>query len=121
MNPELFRRVSFRLALKQTLTFALLVVVLAWSAYALLARRIYGQVDEELQDRSIAVRSMLQVRANDIRWLNEKADPEVREQFAKSIRFYQLLDDKGKIIESSREMADMRLPFSGQAHVALQS
>ena len=96
------------------------MVVIAWSAYALLARRIYGQVDEELQDRSIAVRSMLLVRGNDIRWLNEQADPEVREQFSKSIRFYQLLDDKGKVIETSNEMSDLRLPF-GAARQALQS
>lgn len=120
MKLLLLRRLSFRLAFKQTLTFALLVVVLAWSAYALLARRIYGQVDDELQDRAIAVRSMLQVRGNDVRWLNEKADPEVRAQFSKSIRFYQLLDDTGKVIESSREMSELHLPFGGQAHLALQ-
>jgi heavy metal sensor kinase len=121
MKLLLLRRLSARLAFKQTLTFALLVVVLAWSAYALLARRIYGQVDDELQDRAIAVRSMLQVRANDIRWLNDKADPEVRAQFAKSIRFYQVLDDTGKVIESSREMSELHLPFGGQEHLALQS
>jgi len=120
MKLLLLRRLSSRLAFKQTITFALLVVVIAWSAYALLARRIYGQVDEELQDRSIAVRSMLLVRGNDIRWLNEQADPEVREQFSKSIRFYQLLDDKGKVIETSNEMSDLRLPF-GAARQALQS
>ena len=121
MNLLLLRRLSSRLAFKQTLTFALLVVVLAWSAYALLARRIYGQVDDELQDRSIVVRSMLQVRGNDVRWLNEKADPEVRAQLAKSIRFYQLLDDTGKVIESSREMSELHLPFGSQVHLALQS
>jgi two-component system, OmpR family, sensor kinase len=121
MNLLLLRRLSSRLAFKQTLTFALLVVVLAWSAYAVLARRIYGQVDEELQDRSIAVRSMLQIRGNEVHWLNDKADPEVRAQFAKSIRFYQLLDDTGKIIESSREMSELHLPFAGQAHLASQS
>jgi heavy metal sensor kinase len=114
------RRLSARLAFKQTITFALLVVVLAWSAYALLARRIYGQVDEELQDRAVAVRSMLSVRGNDIHWLNEEADPEVREQFSKSIRFYQLLDDKGKVMETSNEMSDLQLPFAA-ARQALQS
>jgi len=114
------RRLSSRLAVKQTITFALLVVVLAWSAYALLARRIYGQIDEELQDREVAVRSMLSVRGNDIHWLNEEADPEVREQFSKSIRFYQILDDKGKVIENSREMSDLRISFA-TARQALQS
>lgn len=121
MKLPLLRRLSSRLALKQTFTFALLVMVLAWSAYALLERRIYGQVDDELQDRAIAVRSMLQVRGNDFRWLNEQADPEVRAQFAKSIRYYQLLDDTGKVLETSREMAALRLPFGGAAHQALQS
>jgi two-component system OmpR family sensor kinase len=121
MKVLLLRRLSFRLAFKQTLTFALLVIILAWSAYALLARRIYGQVDEELQDRAIAVRSMLQIRGNDIRWLNEQADPEVRTQFAKSIRYYQLLDDQGKVIESSHEMADLHLPSSQAVHQAQQS
>jgi two-component system, OmpR family, sensor kinase len=121
MKFVLLRRLSSRLAFKQTVTFALLVIVLAWSAYAILARRIYGQVDAELQDRAISVRSMLQIRANDFRWLNEQADPEVRAQFAKSIRYYQLLDDKGKVLESSPEMADLQLPFGGAAHQALQS
>lgn len=120
MKLLLLRRLSSRLAFKQTLTFALLVIVLAWSAYALLERRIYGQVDEELQDRSIAVRSMLQIRANDVHWLNEKADPEVKAQFTKSIRFYQLLDDTGNVIASSREMSELQIPF-GPARVALQS
>jgi len=121
MKLLLLRRLSSRLAFKQTLTFALLVVAIAWSAYGLLARRLYGQVDEELTDRAISVRSMLQIRANDIRWLNEQADPEVRAEFSKSIRFYQLLDDKGKAIESSREMAALNLPFAGPARQALQS
>src|ERR1051326_5979944 len=120
MKLLLLRRLSSRLAFKQTITFALLVVVLAWSAYALLARRIYGQIDEELQDRSVAVRSMLSVRGNDIRWLNEEADPEVKEQFSKSIRFYQIIDDKGKVVESSHEMSDLRMPFAA-ARQALQS
>jgi len=120
MKVSLLRRLGFRLAFKQTLTFALLVIILAWSAYALLARRIYGQVDEELQDRAISVRSMLQIRGTDVRWLNEQADPEVSTQFAKSIRYYQLLDEQGKVVASSHEMADLRLSFSGARQV-LQS
>src|ERR1041385_6320599 len=120
MKLALLRRLSFRLAFKQTITFALLVVVLARSAYALLSRRIYGQVDEELQDRAVAVRSMLLVRGNDVRWLNEEADPEVKEQFSKSIRFYQIIDGKGKVVESSTEMSDLRMPFAA-ARQALQS
>ena len=75
MKLPLLRRLSSRLALKQTVTFALLVILLAWSAFALLARRIYGHVDEELQDRGIAVRSMLQVRAGKVKWLNAEAIP----------------------------------------------
>ena len=110
MNLVLLRRLSARLAFKQTVTFALLVVVLAWSAYALLARRIYGQVDEELQDRAIAVRSMLQIRASAYPLAERKADPEVRAQFAESIRFYELLDDDGHTLEVSREMSALHLP-----------
>lgn len=121
MKLLLLRRLSSRLAIKQTITFALLVVVLAWSAYELLARRIYGEVDHQLHEQAIAVRSMLLVRGNDIRWLNDQADPEVRDQFSKSVRFYQVADDKGKILESSSEMAELHLPFSGVARQALQS
>ena len=53
MKLALLRRLSTRLAFKQTVTFALLVVILAWGAYGLLTRRIYDQLDEELQDRAI--------------------------------------------------------------------
>src|SRR4249919_444507 len=105
MKFLLLRRLSSRLAFKQTVTFALLVVILAWSAYALLARRIYGHVDEELQDRAISVRSMLLIRAGSVKWLNAEADPEVRAQFERSIRYYELLDDDGRTLDVSRAMS----------------
>ncbi|HEY2497180.1 MAG TPA: ATP-binding protein [Candidatus Angelobacter sp.] len=110
MKFVLLRRLSSRLAFKQTVTFALLAVMLAWSAYALLARRIYGQVDDELQDRGIAVRSMLQIRAGNVKWLNAEADPEVRAQFERSMRYYELLDDEGHTLDASRAMSALHLP-----------
>ncbi|HEU4415349.1 MAG TPA: ATP-binding protein [Candidatus Angelobacter sp.] len=105
MKLPLLRRLSSRLALKQTVTFALLVILLAWSAFALLARRIYGHVDEELQDRAIAVRSMLQVRAGKVKWLNAEADPEVRDEFERSMRYYELIDEDGTVLDGSRAMS----------------
>jgi signal transduction histidine kinase len=105
MKSSLLRRLSTRLAFKQTVTFALLVVMLAWGAYALLARRIYGQLDEELQDRAISVRSMLQIRAGSVKWLNAEADPEVRAQFERSMRYYELLDEEGHPLDASHAMA----------------
>ena len=120
MKLLLLRRLSSRLAFKQTVTFALLVVILAWSAYALLARRIYGHVDDELQDRAIAVRSMLQIRAGNIRWLNAEADPEVRDQFERSMRYYELLDDEGKTLDASRAMSALHLPASSIQPLSLQ-
>lgn len=110
MKSSLLRRLSTRLAFKQTITFALLVVMLAWSAYVLLARHIYGQLDDELQDRAISVRSMLQIRAGSIKWLNAEADPEVRAQFERSIRYYELLDEEGHTLDASHAMAALHLP-----------
>ena len=110
MKSSLLRRLSTRLAFKQTITFALLVVMLAWSAYVLLARHIYGQLDDELQDRAISVRSMLQIRAGNIKWLNAEADPEVRAQFERSIRYYELLDEEGHRLDASHAMAALHLP-----------
>jgi signal transduction histidine kinase len=110
MKLTLLRRLSTRLAFKQTVTFALLAVILAWSAYALLARRIYDQVDGELQDRAIAVRSMLQIRAGNVSWLNAQADPEVLSQFEHSMRYYELLDEEGHTLDSSRAMTALHLP-----------
>ena len=112
MKSVLFRRLSTRLAFKQTVTFALLVVILAWGAYGLLTRRIYGQLDDELQDRAISVRSMLQIRAGSVKWLNAEADPEVRAQFERSIRYYELLDDEGRTLDISHAMAALHLPVS---------
>jgi signal transduction histidine kinase len=120
MKLMLLRRLSFRLAFKQTVTFALLVVILAWSAYALLARRVYGQVDEELQDRAIAVRSMLQIRAGNVKWLNAEADPEVRAQFERSMRYYALLDDEGHTLDASRAMSALHLPSSTSLPISVQ-
>ncbi len=112
MKSMFFRRLSTRLAFKQTITFALLVVILAWSAYVLLTRRIYGQLDNELQDRAISVRSMLQIRAGSVKWLNAEADPEVRAQFERSMRYYELLDDEGHTLDISHAMSTLHLPVS---------
>ena len=112
MKSVVLRRLSTRLAFKQTITFALLVVILAWSAYGLLTRRIYGQLDDELQDRAISVRSMLQIRAGSVKWLNAEADPEVRAQFERSMRYYELLDDEGHTLDVSHAMAALHLPVS---------
>jgi signal transduction histidine kinase len=84
--------------------------MLAWSAYVLLARHIYGQLDDELQDRAISVRSMLQIRAGNIKWLNAEADPEVRAQFERSIRYYELLDEEGHTLDASHAIATLHLP-----------
>jgi two-component system OmpR family sensor kinase len=121
MKVPLPRRLRSRLALKQTFWFALLVIVLAWSAYAVLARRASDRLDNELQDRSIAVRSMLQVRNNEVRWLNKEADAEVRQQFAQSIRYYQLFDDQHRPLESSQQMLAIKLPWTTPAEHALQT
>ena len=112
MKSSLLRRLSTRLAFKQTITFALLVVMLAWSAYVLLARHIYGQLDDELQDRAISVRSMLQIRAGSVKWLNAEADPEVRAQFERSMRYYELLDEEGHTLDASHAMSALHLPIS---------
>src|SRR5689334_23227870 len=115
MRIPLSRSLRFRLVFKQTLSFALLVTLLAWGAYASLARRMSNQLDSELQDRSIAVRSMLNIRDGQVRWLNKEADPEVRDQFERSVRFYQVLDDHGKPLESAREWPAEESPASARA------
>jgi signal transduction histidine kinase len=112
MKSVVLRRLSTRLAFKQTITFALLVGILAWSAYALVTRHIYSQLDDELQDRAISVRSMLQIRAGSVKWLNAEADPEVRAQFERSMRYYELLDDEGHTLDVSHAMAALHLPVS---------
>src|SRR5512146_530383 len=121
MKVPLPRRLRTRLALKQTVWFALLVIVLAWSAYTILVRQTYDRFDDELQDRSIAVRSMLQVRNNEVRWLNKEADPEVRQQFEQSIRYYQLFDDQHRPLESSKPVLAVKLPWTDLAERAFQS
>lgn len=119
MRFLLTRHLRSRLALKQTLSFALLVAVLAWGAYALFAHRIYSQLDDELQDRAIAVRSMLQVRNGEIRWLNKEADREVSDQFERSIRYFDLLDDQGDVLKASHGMSALQVPFNNAAKQAL--
>lgn len=121
MSLPSIRGLRFRLALKQTAPFAVLVLLLAWAAYVLVARHIYNVVDEEAQDRSISVRSMLQIRHNSVSWLKEQADPEVREKFEKSVRYYQLLDRQGKILESSGDLEAFKLPLSKAAQQSLDS
>jgi signal transduction histidine kinase len=121
MKSLLPRSLRFRLAFKQTLSFALLVIVLAWGAYAFLARHISSKLDDELEDRAIAVRSMLQIRDGQVRWASKAADLEVREHFEKSSRYYQLLGDTGHPVETSRTLADVPLAFTPAAQQALAS
>lgn len=123
MKNLLPRSLRFRLAFKQTLSFALLVIVLAWGAYAFLARHVFSKLDGELEDRAIAVRSMLQIRDGQVHWFSKAADSEVREHFEKSSRYYQLLDDSGKVLETSRDLlaTGIVLPYSQAARQALSS
>lgn len=121
MKVPLPRRLRTRLAIRQSIWFALLVIVLAWSAYGVLVRQIYDGLDGELQDRSIAVRSMLQLRNNEVRWLNKEADAEVRQQFEQSIRYYQLVDDHRRPLESSPQMLALTLPWTDAAEHAFQT
>lgn len=121
MRQLLPRSLRFRLAFKQTLSFALLVIVLAWGAYAFLARHISSKLDGELEDRAIVVRSMLQIRDRQVRWGSKTADLEVREHFEKSARYYQILDDSGHAVETSRALAGVPLTFSPVAQQALAS
>jgi len=121
MKVSLPRRLGSRLALKQTAWFALLAMVLAWSAYGVLARRLYGELDSELQDRAIAVRTMMQVSNGQVRWLNKEADAEVRQQFEQSIRYFQLLDDHRHTLEGSQPMLALKLPWSDAANRTYES
>lgn len=115
------RRLHFRLALKQTMWFGMLACLVAWGIYAFMERRIYNQVDEELQDGAIAVRSMLQIREGRVAWLNEQADAEVGEQFKKLVRYHQILDAEGRVLEASGEFPALQRPMSSVAREALQT
>jgi two-component system OmpR family sensor kinase len=123
MRNLLSRSLRFRLAFKQTLSFALLVILFAWGAYAFLARHVFSKIDGELEDRAIAVRSMLQVRDGEVRWFNKAADSEVREHFEKASRYFQLLDDTGHVMETSKDLAasGAGLSFSPTAQQSLAS
>lgn len=121
MNCPFARSLRFRLALRQTLSFALLVMVLAWGAYAFLSRHVSSKLDGELEDRAIAIRTMLQIRDGQVRWFNKAADSEVRVHFEKSSRYYQLLDDRGRPVETSRELSVAELRFGQKARQALAS
>lgn len=123
MKNLLSRSLRFRLAFKQTLSFALLVIIFAWGAYAFLARHVFSKIDGELEDRAIAVRSMLQIRDGQVHWFSKAADSEVREHFEKSSRYYQLLDESGKVLETSQELLATKviLSFSPEARQALAS
>jgi len=121
MRYSLSTSLRFRLAFKQTLSFALLVIVLAWGAYAFLARHIFSKLDGELEDRGIAIRSMLQIRDGQAHWFNKVADSEVREHFDKASRYYQLLDDNGHPIETSADLVAAHLTVTPTAEQALSS
>jgi signal transduction histidine kinase len=113
--------VRSRLALRQALGFGLLLTLLACAAYVLTARRAYDLVDEILGDRSAAVRSMLQLRDGAVQWLNDKADPEVRDRFSRSRHYYQLIDTQGRIVDSSRQAALIQMPVTAAAGQSLTS
>ena len=123
MRYLLSRSLRFRLAFKQTLSFALLVIFFAWGAYAFLARHVFSKIDGELEDRAIAVRSMLQVRDGQAHWFNKTADSEVRQHFEESSRYFQLLDDTGQAVETSKDMAatGVALNFSPTARQSVAS
>lgn len=121
MRYSLSTSLRFRLAFKQTLSFALLVIVLASGAYAFLARHIFSKLDGELEDRGIAIRSMLQIRDGQVHWFNKVADSEVREHFDKASRYYQLLDESGHAVDTSADLGAAHLTVTATAEQALSS
>src|SRR5579884_3352407 len=92
-----------RLAMRQTLIFSAAALVFTTMAYLVIARLQYQVVDEQLEGRSSSVRSLLQIRNGQAQWLHEQADPEVKEKFARSHQYFQLIDRQGHVLDASRD------------------
>jgi signal transduction histidine kinase len=101
-----------RLAMRQTLIFAAAVIVFTTMAYLVIARLQYEVVDTQLEDRTAAVRALLQIRNGNVNWLHDQADPEVREKFARSHQYYQLVDRNGHVIDASHDASVELMPVT---------
>ncbi len=110
-----------RLVLRQSAWFALFVIALAGTSYEIASRRLFDRLDGQLEDRSATVRSMLQIRSGDVRWLDEKADADVREAFARATQYFQLLDNRASIVEASRGWTAAHLAVTSPALQALHA
>jgi len=110
-----------RLALRQTLIFSAAVIVFTTMAYLVVARLQYEVVDTQLEDRSGAVRTLLQIRNGNVTFLHDLADPEVKEKFARSYQYYQLLDRSGHVVSASPDASIELMPVTKASLRALDS
>jgi signal transduction histidine kinase len=110
-----------RLALRQTLIFSAAVIVFTTMAYLVVARLQYEVVDTQLEDRSAAVRTLLQIRNGNVTFLHDLADPEVKEKFARSYQYYQLLDRGGRVVSASPDASIELMPVTKASLRALDS
>jgi two-component system, OmpR family, sensor kinase len=110
-----------RLAMRQTLIFSAAALVFTTMAYLVIARLQYQVVDSQLEDRGSAVRSLLQIRNGHAQWLHEQADPEVKEKFARSHQYFQLIDREGRVIDTSRDATIETMPVTKAALRAFDS
>jgi len=110
-----------RLALRQTLIFSAAVIVFTTMAYLVIARLQYEVVDTQLEDRTGAVRTLLQIRNGSVSFLHDQADPEVKEKFARSYQYYQLLDRNGHVVSASHEASIELMPVTKASLRALDS
>jgi signal transduction histidine kinase len=107
--------------MRQTLIFAAAVIVFTTMAYLVVARLQYEVVDTQLEDRTGAVRTLLQIRNGNVQFLHDLADPEVKEKFARSYQYYQLLDRSGKVISASHDASVELMPVTKASLRALDS
>src|SRR5689334_15318099 len=101
-----------RLAMRQTLIFAAAAIVFTTMAYLVVARLQYEVVDTQLEDRTGSVRTLLQIRSGNVQFLHDQADPEVKEKFARSYQYYQLLDRNGHVVSASHEASIELMPVT---------
>src|ERR1700760_4183517 len=123
MNATTKKSISLRtrLAMRQTLIFAAAAIVLTTMAYLVVAGLQYEVVDNQLEDRTGAVRTLLQIRDGNVQFLHDLADPEVKEKFARSYQYYQLLDRNGKVISASHDASVELMPVTKASLRALDS
>jgi signal transduction histidine kinase len=109
-----------QLALKHSLLFGLVITIVAIAAYAIMVRQMEEQLDAQLTQRAATVRSWLELHGDRASLRYQTVDHQTTDFINEAVRYYQVLDEQGHVLDTSHDARLLDIPFTEAARRALK-